>query len=310
MRLLFMGTPDFAVPSLRRLHERGHAIVSVVTRPDSSRGRGRALAPPPVKTAACELGLPVLQPEEISDVRFIDALKALDVDLFVVVAFRILPKESLAIPRQGSVNLHPSLLPKYRGAAPIPRAIMAGETATGLTTFLIQPRVDAGDILMQKRVAIAPDETAGELTDRLKFIGADLLLDTVEGLAAGILTPRPQSSRGVSRAPSIKREDARVDWSRDAQSVRNQIRGTHPKPGAFTTWRGEVLKIHRGSLDPQAPPGQCGEIVAADPTLGVSVQTSNHGLRLEEVQPSGKKHMSGAEWVRGYRVQPGESLGE
>lgn len=302
-----MGTPDFAVPSLRRLAQSAHPVVAVVTRPDAPQGRGRALAPPPVKLAAGALGMPVLQPESLSDPCFLEALRACDADLFVVVAFPILPGEVLKIPRQGSINLHASLLPRYRGAAPIQRAIIAGETETGLTTFLLTPRMDTGDILMQRRVEIGPEETAGELADRMKRVGADLLAETVEGLASGALAPVSQPSKGATKAPKLTREDGRIDWSQDAETIRNLIRGTNPDPGAFTTWRGNLLKVHRAVEDPLAPPGQRGEIVAA--AEGVTVATAEGGLRLTEVQPSGKKRMTGAEWVRGYRLQIGEMLG-
>jgi methionyl-tRNA formyltransferase len=304
-----MGTPDFAVPSLQRLAQSEHPIVAVVTRPDAPQGRGRALAPPPVKFAADASGIPVLQPEALSDPGFLNALRACDADLFVVVAFPILPSEVLKIPRQGSINLHASLLPRYRGAAPIQRAIVAGETETGLTTFLLTPRMDAGDILMQQRVEIGPEETAGELADRMKRIGADLLAETVDGLASGALTPVPQPSEGATKAPKLVREDGRIEWSRDAGTLLNLIRGTNPEPGAFTTWRGGLLKVHRAAVTPSAPPGQRGEIVSADAAHGVTVATAEGWLRLTEVQLPGKKRTTGAEWVRGYRVQTGEKLG-
>lgn len=304
-----MGTPDFAVPSLQRLSQSEHPIIAVVTRPDAPQGRGRALAPPPVRLAADALGIPALQPEALSDPSFLDALRACDADLFVVVAFPILPPEVLKIPRQGSINLHASLLPRYRGAAPIQRAIMAGETETGLTTFLLTPRMDAGDILMQRRVEIGPEETAGELADRMKRIGADLLAETVDGLASGALRPVPQPSRGATGAPKLTREDGRIDWSQEARTLHNLIRGTNPEPGAFTTWRGCLLKVHRATLVPPAPSGQRGEIVSADAAHGVTVATAKGGLRLTEVQLPGKRRMTGAEWVRGYRVQTGEILG-
>jgi methionyl-tRNA formyltransferase len=304
-----MGTPDFAVPSLQRLAQGDHPVVAVVTRPDAPQGRGRKLTPPPVKRTAEALGIPVLQPEDLPDPRFLDALKAWDADLFVVVAFPILPREVLKTPRLGSINLHASLLPQYRGAAPIQRAIMAGETETGLTTFLLTPRMDAGDILMQRRVEIGPEETAGELTDRMKEIGADLLAETVDGLASGSLKPVPQPAQGVMKAPKLTREEGRIDWSRDAKTLRNRIRGTNPEPGAFTLYRGGLLKVHRAVVDDRAPSGQGGEIVRADAVEGVTVATARGGLRLTEVQPSGKKSMTGAAWVRGYRVQAGEKLG-
>jgi methionyl-tRNA formyltransferase len=262
-----------------------------------------------VKVAALALGLPVLQPESLSDARFLATLRRGEAALFVVVAFPILPEAVLGIPPLGAVNLHASLLPKYRGAAPIQRAIMAGETETGLTTFLLKPRVDAGDILKQRRLEIGPDETAGELADRMRLVGADLMAETVDGLASGGLRPAPQPAGGVTRAPKLDREDGRIDWSRDAETLRNLVRGTNPSPGAFTLWRNGPLKVHRAVVDPGAPPGRSGEVVSADPATGVTVAAGDAGLRLTEVQPPGKKRMTGAEWARGYRIHAGEMLG-
>ena len=207
------------------------------------------------------------------------------------------------------MNLHASLLPRYRGAAPIQRCIMAGDGETGLTTFLLKPRVDTGDVLMQRRVQIHPEETAGDLEERLKLIGADLLLETITGLALCTITPRPQPPRGATAAPRLSREDARIDWTNDAEAILNQIRGTSPAPGAFTAWRQAILKIYRASLCPSAPCGRPGAIVSADEAHGVVVATANGALRLTEVQPAAKRRMSVEEWMRGYRIQVGEKLG-
>lgn len=305
-----MGTPDFAVPSLVRLAQSEHPVVAVVTRPDAQQGRGRGLAFPPVKTAASTLGLPILQPQSLMDPAFLKALPDLQASLFVVVAFPILPRQVLAIPTHGSVNLHGSLLPKYRGAAPVHRAIMAGDTETGLTTFLLKPRVDAGDVLMQRRVAIGPEESSGELIDRMKYLGADLLAETISGLASGSITPVPQPGEGASVAPKLSREDGRIDWTRDATTLHNLVRGTSPEPGAFTVWRGQFLKVHRVTRDFETLPGKCGEVVSIHPDGSPLVATGRGGIRLAEVQVPGKKRTAGADWVRGYRVQVGERLGE
>ena len=207
LRLVFMGTPDFAVPSFRRLAESGHTLAGVVTRPDRPRGRGQRLAPPPVKVAAQGLGVPVLQPESLREASFLARLRGLEADLFAVVAFAILPKAVLQIPKLGSVNVHPSLLPKYRGAAPINWAIIRGEEETGVTVFRLSLRVDAGDMLLQRRVPIGPDETAGALYGRLKVLGADLLLEAVDVLAKGGARPVPQPEEGVTRAPRLEKRD-------------------------------------------------------------------------------------------------------
>ena len=302
-----MGTPEFSVPSLMRIAQSDHELAAIVTRPDRPRGRGQHLAPPPVKAAADGMGIPVLQPESLEDPSFLNALRALDADLFAVVAFLILPRPVLEIPRAGSVNLHPSLLPKYRGAAPIPWAIIRGETETGITIFRLAPHVDAGDILHQTRVAIDADETAGELSDRLKELGADTLVEAIEELARDDVTPRPQAREGVTRAPKLERGDGRIDWRKDAESIRNLIRGTNPFPGAFTLWKGRELKVHRATHAKES--GAPGEVVSADPRDGVVVAAGEEALSLEEVQPAGKGRMTGAELVRGYRIEAGEKLG-
>lgn len=308
MKLVFMGTPDFAVPSLDRLAACGHEIAAVVTRPDRPRGRGRKLAPPPVKTAAHRLGLPVIQPRSLEATDFLDRLRRINADLFVVVAFVILPRVVLKIPTFGSVNLHPSLLPKYRGAAPINWAIIRGETETGISVFRLTTRVDAGDLLFQQVVGIGQDETAGELSDRLRTMGANALAAVVDGLERDELTSKPQPHTKVTRAPRLEKEDGRIDWTRDAATIRNLVRGTNPFPGAFTTWRGEYLKVHRAEAAHGA--GLPGEVVVADGRKGCVIAAGEGTLALEEVQPAGKGRMSGAELVRGYRIEAGEIFGD
>lgn len=304
-----MGTPDFAVPSLVSVAQSGHDLVGVVTRPDRPRGRGQQMQPTDVKAAVVSLGLdvPVLQPESLRDENFYAQLQALEPDLLVVVAFLILPRSVLAIPKLGSVNVHPSLLPKYRGAAPIQWAIINGETETGVTIFQLSPRVDAGDILIQQRVAIGCDETAGELYERLKVKGAELLIRAIDGMADGSVIPVPQMDEGVSRAPKLEKEDGEIDWSKDAGDIRNLIRGTNPFPGAFTLWRDKLLKVHRATVD--TGQGEAGIVIGADGKRGLVVGTGEGALALDEVQPAGKKRMSGADFVRGYRIEVGERFG-
>ena len=309
MRVVFMGTPDFAVPSLSGVAQSGHDLAGVVTRPDRPRGRGQKMRATDIKAAVASLGLdvPVLQPESLKDVQFHAQLQALKPDVFAVVAFSILPRSVLAIPRLGSVNVHPSLLPKYRGAAPIQWAIINGETETGITLFQLSPRVDTGDILLKKKVAIGCDETAGELYARLKAKGAALLVRAIDGIADGSVTPVPQADEGVSHAPKLQKEDGRIDWSKSACEIRNLIRGTNPFPGAFTLWREKLLKVHRATLD--AARGEAGVVIGADDKRGLIVGTGEGGLALNEVQAAGKKRVSGAEFVRGYRIAIGEKLG-
>ena len=307
MKLVFMGTPEFAVPSLERLLESDHDLAAVVTRPDRPRGRGRRVEPTPVKKIAVEADVPVLQPEHIDAPESLDQLHEIGADLFVVVAFVLLPKPVLSIPLQGCVNLHPSLLPRYRGAAPINWAIIRGESETGISVFRLSARMDAGDILHQEPVGIRPDETAGELSDRLKVKGADAVLDTIERLASGGLAGRPQQSEGVTRAPKLSKDDGRIDWTRSATEIRNLIRGTNPFPGAFTTRKNKELKLHRATV--VAGEGTPGQVILADGKAGLVVATGQDALALEEVQPAGRARMTGAELVRGYRVEVGEALG-
>lgn len=309
MRVIFMGTPDFAVPSLMGVAQSGHELVGVVTRPDKPRGRGQQMQPTDVKAAVESLGLdvPVLQPESLKDESFHQQLRELQPDFFAVVAFLILPKSVLAIPKLGSVNVHPSLLPKYRGAAPIQWAIINGESETGVTIFLLSPRIDAGDVLIQEKVSIGADETAGELYERMKVKGAELLVQAIDGVSDGSLTPIPQTDEGVTRAPKLEKEDGRIDWGKSAVEICNLIRGTHPFPGAFTLWRDKLLKVHKATVGEGA--GQAGSIIFSDGKAGVGVGTGDGVLVLDEVQPEGKKRMSSADLVRGYQVAVGEQLG-
>ena len=309
MRLLFMGTPDFAVPSLRALAASQHQIVAVVTNPDRPKGRGRRLASPPIKMAAEALGLQVVQPETLKGPQVAAQLRGFEADLFVVVAFSILPRTLLAVPKWGCINLHPSLLPAYRGAAPLVWAVINGETETGISTFLLNARMDAGDILLQERLAIDPDETAGELEARVRPLGAALLVKTVDGLAQGRLQGQSQGDAGASRAPKLSKEDGLIDWRRPAVVLRNLVRGSNPMPGAYTWWKGKPLKVHRVQVV-EIPPGlRPGTVVEADPRLGMVVAGGEQGLRLTEVQPAGKGAMDGGAFVRGNPVEAGTVLG-
>ena len=302
-----MGTPQFAIPTLQALAESRHQLAAVVTNPDRPQGRGRQLAPPPVKECAQTLGIDVLQPASIRDPGLAAALSALAPDLFVVVAFSILPGKLLAIPRLGSVNLHPSLLPAYRGAAPIIWAVVNGEQETGISTFQLNPRVDAGDILLQRRVGIGPDETAGELEARLCQTGAEMVVETVDGLEDGTLSARPQDPEGTTRAPKLDKENGRIEWQRTAAAIRNQIRGMNPVPGAFTTWQGQPLKIHRAER--AAGVGAPGTVLSADDRQGPVVACGEGALLLTEVQPAGKAAMEGTAFARGYPIAAGALLG-
>jgi len=307
MRVVFMGTPDFAVPTLERLIESEHDVVSVVTRPDAQRGRGRKLSPPEVKVAAEDHGLPVIQPDSLRDEVFQSQLAMLEPDLFVVVAFLILPRTLLRIPKHGSINLHPSMLPKYRGAAPISWAVINGDRETGISTFLLKPKVDAGDLLIQKLVNIGENETAGELYERLKIEGAEVVIETVDGFASGSLTPVAQDDAGATPAPKLTKETGRIDWSRSAVEIRNLVRGTNPFPGAFTEYKNGILKVHAVGLTDGS--GPAGSVLTADSKQGLVIATGDGAVSLESIQPQGKKAMDGSSFLLGNNVDVGEVFG-
>jgi methionyl-tRNA formyltransferase len=309
LRIMFMGTASFAVPSLEILAENGYAIPAVVTGPDRPRGRGRQMSPTPVKEMAVARGLTVMHPEKLRDQAFAGAVRSLNPDLIVVVAFRILPPEIFSIPRCGSINLHASLLPRYRGAAPINRAIMNGEVETGVTTFFLEESVDTGSVLLQARTPILPGDDAGTLHDRLAEVGAEIVLHSVRLIEQGKAVPRLQDPALASPAPKIFKEDCRINWHTPSEQIRNHIRGLSPSPAAFTTHEGRVLKMFRariatGSLTPGIVPGIPGMVdVRKDALL---VGTADVPILIEELQQEGKNRMAVGEFLRGYRISPGD----
>ncbi len=308
MKLVFMGTPEFAVPSLDKLINSRHDVAAVVTAPDKPAGRGLKLRESPVKKAAIQAGIPVLQPENLKNDEFVDQLEKLNADLFVIVAFRILPERVFSIPPKGTFNLHASLLPKYRGAAPINWALMNGETKTGVTTFFIEKNVDTGNILLQRELPITEDMTAGELHDQLMELGAGVVLDTVNTIEQNKIIPRQQTGK-VTKAPKIHTLHCAIDWFRSAEALHNQIRGLSPKPGAFTYFQGKRLIILRSqkavSLSFDQPAGSIVDIEKNGP---IHVQTGDGILRILEVKPEGKRRMSASEFVRGYRIKSGDQF--
>lgn len=307
MRLVFMGTPVFALPSLEKLLASEHDVVAVVTRPDRPRGRGLREGPPPVKVLAEKHQLPVFQPKKLRDESFLSRLSELKADLFVVVAFRILPQEVYTMPPKGTIDLHPSLLPKYRGAAPINWAIINGERQTGVTVFFIGEKIDAGDTILQRSVPIGFEETAGELTERLSIIGAQVLQEAVDAIAQGRVIQAPQPDEKPSAAPKLTREDGRIDWTKTAVQVRDLIRGLNPKPGAFTTFGGRTIKIHRALVVDETLKGaRPGQVIGADARQGILVSAGEGQLYLQEVQLEGRKRMSSAEFLRGFRLKEGD----
>ncbi len=309
MRVVFMGTPAFAVPTLAALHQSGHDVVSVMTQPDRPSGRGRHLTPPPVKVSALELSLPVVQPERVKDPGVLERLRTDRPGVIVVVGYgQIIPQTIISLPPHGCVNVHASLLPKYRGAAPIQWAIANGETRTGVTTMHIEKRLDAGDILLQRETEISPGETAPDLAGRLAPMGASLLIETLERLEAGTIVARKQDDAEATYAPILKREDGRIKWSRNAREILNRIRGFEPWPGSYTGFRGKRLHIRKASVVEGAP-HRPGVISFSGAELLVSCGEGT-SLLVEEVQLEGKTRTSAGDFVRGHRPQPGESLEE
>lgn len=307
MRVVFIGTAELGVPTLRALAEK-HEILAVITQPDRPAGRGLRLQPPPIKTEALKLGLTVHQPEKIRNE--IGLMKRLSPDLVFAVAYgQILSGDILKIPCFGAVNLHASLLPKYRGAAPIPWAIINGEKLTGLTTFLMDEGMDTGPILLQKDVPIAEDDTAGTLSEKLAALSPELVLHTLEGLGRGTLKPRPQDNSTASYAPKIRDELGKLDWRGSAEKLHNLIRGLNPKPGAYTFFKNLRLKVHRSKIAGDTHAGTPGQIVALTKE-GLVIRCGDGALELLEVQPEAKVRMSGRDFIHGYKLKVGDRFSE
>lgn len=309
IRTVFMGTPEFALPTLEGLFDFGLDLVGVFTQPDRPSGRGRKLTPPPVKVLAQERDIPVYQPQKLRDAEVVQGLRALAPDLIVVVAYgQILPQSVLDIPRYGCINVHASLLPAYRGAAPINRAIIDGETETGVTTMLMDAGLDTGDMLVKQAIAIGPFETAGELHDRLARVGRQAMEETLHRLCAGTLEPEKQDDAHSCYAPMLKKEDGRVDWTRSATQIHNLARGLDPWPGAWTTLDGEILKI--AATAPESGGADTpGRVLSAGPE-GVRIACGTGVLRIESLQLPGKKRLSAADFLRGRGLPAGTMLGE
>ncbi len=300
LRIVFFGTPEFAAYILRDLTRHGENIVTVVTTPDKPQGRGRKMRASAVKEAAIELGIPVISPDKHRDPQFLQELRALDADVFVVVAYKILPKEVFEIPRLGAFNIHASLLPKYRGAAPINWAIINGEHESGITTFLLDEKVDTGKMLIAKSIPIGQDETAGELHDRLMLLGAEAALETLRALASGTLQPISQPNEGVTPAPKLFPKDCEIDFSRPAREVHNFTRGLSPQPGATAVVNGTRLKILRTRLvmDERIKISAGTWDVSSDGTR-LCAGTLDGAIEILELQREGKRAMTSEEFLRG-----------
>jgi len=321
LRIVFMGTPEFAVASLDALVHAGANIIGVITAPDKPAGRGMKLTQSAVKQYAADKGLHILQPEKLKNPAFLDELKALQADLQIVVAFRMLPEQVWNMPPMGTINLHGSLLPQYRGAAPINWAVINGEKETGVTTFKLQHAIDTGNILLQERFPIGNDETAGEVHDRMKEIGARVLVETVKGLAAGTLTEKPQQSivnsegsmnqpaandspltihHSLKHAPKIFTDTCKIDWTRPVDEIYNLIRGLSPYPAAFTQLQGKTLKIYKAKKEPAPVTTAPGEWTTDHKTY-IRFAAADGYIMATELQLEGKKKMTVEEFLRGYR---------
>jgi len=306
IRTVFMGTPEFAVPTLQGLIESGVNLVGVFTQPDRPKGRGKKLTPSPVKELAVKEGIPVFQPLKLRAPEAVEDLRGLRPDLVVVVAYgQILPKSVLEIPRFGCINVHASLLPRYRGAAPINKMIMEGEEVGGVTTMFMDVGLDTGDMLVKKSLPIGFEETAGELHDRLSLLGRETMEETLGRLCAGTLERQVQNDDESTYAPMLKKEDGLIDWTKPALTIHNQVRGLAPWPGAFTFLNGEVLKIAR--TYPEKGSGTPGSVVSAGPD-GVRVACGEGVLLIRQLQLPGRKSLPAAEFLRGNPLASGTSL--
>jgi len=301
-----MGTPEFAVPSLTKLVEAGHEPVGVVTGPDRPRGRGQEVTPTPVKAVAQEAGIePILQPNDVTDDRFAGAVADLNPDVIAVVAYKILPPRVFRSATEGAFNLHGSLLPKYRGAAPINHAVMNGETETGVTTFFLEPSVDTGDIILQESMTIGANETAGSVHDRMKELGGDAVVETVRQIEAGTVDPQPQDDAQATPAPKIHDEDCRIPWAESAEDVHNHVRGLSPYPGAWTMHDDTRLKIYRTRR--AQGDGAPGTVLATDDRLLVACETD--AVEVVTIQRPGKSRLDAPDFLNGYALAPGDRLG-
>ena len=302
LRIIFMGTPEFAVPSLQILVEKGYSVVAVVTAPDKPKGRGQKVIPSPVKEYAVSQNIPVLQPTNLKSADFQEELKSYGANLQIVVAFRMLPQEVWAMPSIGTFNLHASLLPKYRGAAPINWAVINGETETGITTFFLKHEIDTGNILFQEKEPIHPDDTAGSLYERLMNKGARLVLKTVEAIEEGNYEPLPQSDTAATHAPKIFKETCQIDWNKPAEEIRNFVRGLSPYPAAWTELNGQHCKIFEVVLkNEKSPDKKPGEFVS-DNKKFVAIKAADQLVFIEELQLQGKKRMPVEDFLRGNKI--------
>lgn len=303
-----MGTPEFAVPALTAIVGSEYPVIAVVTQPDRPKGRGQKPAASPVKTAAEHYRLPILQPERVRDEAFLKIFRGLSPDVVVLVAFgQILPTEIIRFPKMGCINIHPSLLPKYRGAAPINWTLIRGEEKTGVTIMMMDEGVDSGDILLQEETTVEHGETYNRLHDRLAIMGADLLLKTLEGLTEGTIQPLPQNAAMATYAPRLKKEDGLIQWQSEVKDIVNRIAGLSPTPGAYTFMNGKMLKLFAAEGEETMVMEEPGALLGKS-DRGMKVAAINGYVHIKELQLEGRKRMTSEEFLKGYRIKPGDKL--
>jgi methionyl-tRNA formyltransferase len=303
LRIIFMGTPEFAIPSLKILIENDFKVVAVITALDKPRGRGRKLSPSPIKSFAVENNIPVLQPPNLKDQDFIQTLKSYSANLQIVVAFRMLPEVVWSMPVYGTINLHASILPNYRGAAPINWVLINGEKRTGLTTFFIKQEIDTGKILLKKEIDISPDDDAGSLHDKLMVLGGNLVLKTVQAVQSGDVVARVQEdSTELKKAPKIFRDMCEIEWSKNSEEIRNFVRGLSPFPGAWTVLNGKVYKIFKVNQQPGKQQNELIGHISTDSRSFLNIFCSDGVISILELQPEGKKRMKIEEFFRGNQI--------
>ena len=310
MKVLFMGTPDFAVPCLESIiKSENNNVIGVVTQPDKPKGRGHKLQPTPVKAKAVEYNIPVFQPETLKNRSFEDELKQLNPDIIVVVAYgQILPEYILNFPKFGCINVHASLLPKYRGAAPIQWSVINGDTTTGVTTMYMAKSLDTGDMIQQAEIQIGDEETAGELHDRLSLIGADLIVETIKKLSEGKAIRVPQNDSLSSYAPMLNKETGHIDWNKNSSDIINLIRGTNPWPGAFTSYKSEIMKIYKAYKGNTNTVGKPGEIIGIKNKKIEVCCGNSSSILIDEIQFKGGKRMNVSSYLNGHSIDIGEIL--
>lgn len=308
MKVIFMGTPDFAVGTLKSLIASEHEVTAVVTQPDKPKGRGKAMQFPPIKEVAVEAGIPVLQPRRVREPETVEAIRNIEADVIVVVAFgQIIPKEILTMKKYGCINVHASLLPKYRGAAPIQWAVIDGEKESGVTTMQMDEGLDTGDMLLKAVVPLEKEETGGSLFDKLSSTGAGLLLETLAGLEKGTILPEKQGESPTAYAKMLKKEMGLIDWTKSAEELERLVRGLNPWPSAYSHLNGKTLKIWQAEVEERDSENEPGTVVCVSKD-GFGVQTGKGILKIRELQLEGKKRMDAGAFLRGYQMEEGMKL--